>query len=145
MHHGLVAELVDALDSKSSSARSVGSSPTRATKIKSPFGDFYFGLVGRRTDRFGTPVGENKPTAKFEPYVVKGAHCDDASQWESDSPTNRPKIKSPKRGNFYFFPKIRSGSSKLHNPITKSTNAQIYTAIYHIDWNKSTTNKPRHF
>ena len=33
---GPVAELVDALDSKSSSARSVGSSPTRATRNKTP-------------------------------------------------------------------------------------------------------------
>ena len=36
--HGLVVELVDALDSKSSSERSVGSIPTKATTIQIPFG-----------------------------------------------------------------------------------------------------------
>ena len=46
-----VAELVDALDSKSSSARSVGSSPTRATRnINHHFGGFYFG-----------PMSDEKP------------------------------------------------------------------------------------
>ncbi len=46
MRSGPVAELVDALDSKSSSARSVGSSPTRATRNKIPRMG-YFLFVGR--------------------------------------------------------------------------------------------------
>lgn len=58
MRSGPVAELVDALDSKSSSARSVGSSPTRATRNKIPrMGYFYLSDENRR---FETIVDENK-------------------------------------------------------------------------------------
>ena len=48
-----MAELVDALDSKSSSARSVGSSPTRATRNKIPrvCGVFYLAMGGRERVR----------------------------------------------------------------------------------------------
>ena len=53
-----MAELVDALDSKSSSARSVGSSPTRATRnINHHFGGFIFG-----------PVSDEKSPASIGPH-----------------------------------------------------------------------------
>ena len=74
MRQGPVAELVDALDSKSSSARSVGSSPTRATRIKIPFWGIFI-LVWADEE----PTGSGRQLAKtslaqFKPYVAKGAH-----------------------------------------------------------------------
>ena len=59
MRSGPVAELVDALDSKSSSARSVGSSPTRATRNKIPRMGYFFYLSDENR-RFETIVDENK-------------------------------------------------------------------------------------
>ena len=57
MRSGPVAELVDALDSKSSSARSVGSSPTRATRNKIPALALFesYGLASLRAIRPGPP------------------------------------------------------------------------------------------
>ena len=58
---GPVAELVDALDSKSSSARSVGSSPTRATRNKAPIlGVFLFLYRNRQITIINIAVMKNE-------------------------------------------------------------------------------------
>ena len=69
-----MAELVDALDSKSSSARSVGSSPTRATRFETTQSGGFF-VVGRRTGRFGTPVAANKLCAVRGIRSERGPLC----------------------------------------------------------------------
>ena len=79
VHFGPVAELVDALDSKSSSARSVGSSPTRATRnINHHFGGFIFGPMSDEKPRpvsgpmFSVchPVGNKSPVRQHRQHFV---------------------------------------------------------------------------
>ena len=63
-----MAELVDALDSKSSSARSVGSSPTRATRLKPPFGGFLLNQRDTNMTKFPKFIDMNDfQLAKLEP------------------------------------------------------------------------------
>lgn len=70
-----MAELVDALDSKSSSARSVGSSPTRATRNKTPRNVGVFLWPGsdekesdqKRSRKIENFVGDLSPEIKMSP------------------------------------------------------------------------------